>query len=129
MIDICQSLCEDSKLIDGIIEHLLQVWNRCLPYEEKNGTKYASLTPLIGTCILSEIFSNNGTEATETVFKESFAKIFSALFMRVSSTLANVMPYPKGKEEWVDPKATTKNNKQDKKNSVQQEYKKLNPSK
>ena len=126
MIDICHSLCEDSKLISNIIEHLLQVWNRCLPYEEKNGTKYASLTPLIGTCILSEIFSNNTTEATEVVFKESFPKIFSALFMRISSTLSNVMPYPKGKEEWIDPKAK---DTKDKKNSVQQEYKKLNPSK
>ncbi len=52
MIEICQSLCEDPKLIQSLIDHLLQVWNRCLPYEEKTGTKYASLTPLIGTVIL-----------------------------------------------------------------------------
>ncbi len=97
MIDICQVLCEDSQLIGNILDHLLQIWNRCLPYEEKANIKYASLTPLIGTCILSEIFSSNTTSATEQVFKENFEKIFCALLLRVSSTLSNVMPYPKSK--------------------------------
>ena len=126
MVDICQNLCEDSKLIQSIIDHLLQIWNRCLPYEEKNGTRYATLTPLIGTCILSEIFSNNTTAETEKVFKDNFEKIFCALFLRVSSTLSNVMPYPKGKDDWVD----VKNNADSiMKASVYQEYKKLVPSK
>lgn len=125
MVGICQTLCEDSKLIQSIIDHLLQIWNRCLPYEEKNGTRYATLTPLIGTCILSEIFSNNTTADTEKVFKENFEKIFCALFLRVSSTLSNVMPYPKGKDDWVDVKAADKEIKA----SVYQEYKKLVPSK
>lgn len=97
MIDICQNLCEDNQLISDIIEHLLQIWHRCLPYEEKNNVKYASITPLIGTCILNEIFSNNTTQNTEQVFNLNFEKLFSVLLIRVSSTLSNVMPYPKAK--------------------------------
>lgn len=38
-IDICQTLCEDSELIQNILENLLQIWNQCLPYEEKNNLK------------------------------------------------------------------------------------------
>ncbi len=97
MIDICQCLCEDSQLTFEIINHILQIWNRCLPYEEKNNVKYATLTPLIGTCILSELFSNNTTANTEQVFNQNFEKIFSALLVRVSSTLNNQMPFPKSK--------------------------------
>lgn len=122
MVDICQSLCEDSKLIQEIIDHLLQVWNRCIPYEEKSGSKYASLTPLIGTCILNEIFSNNTTPETEEVFKKNFEKIFCALMLRISSTLGTIMPYPKGKDEMNDLKGKKK------KEAIQQEYKNLVPS-
>jgi hypothetical protein len=55
------------------------------------------MTPLIGTCILTEIFSNNTTASTEQVFNQNFEKIFSALTVRVSSTLSNLMPIPKSK--------------------------------
>lgn len=55
------------------------------------------MTPLIGTCILSELFSNNTTANTEQVFNQNFEKIFTALMMRVSSTLSNQMPIPKSK--------------------------------
>lgn len=55
------------------------------------------MTPLIGTCILSELFSNNTAANTEQVFNQNFEKIFTALMMRVSSTLSNQMPIPKSK--------------------------------
>lgn len=97
MVDICQHLCEDSQLIRDILDHLLQIWNRCLPYEEKNSQKYASITSLIGTCILNEIFSNNTTSNTEVVFNENFEKLFSALLIRVASSISNIMPYPVSK--------------------------------
>lgn len=130
MIDICQCLCEDDKLVKDILEHLLQIWNRCLPYDEKIGVKYASITPLIGTCILNELFANNTTAATEQVYNQNFEKIFSALLVRVSSTLSNVMPYPKSKEEGAE---TVSNKKEDAKNqskqTVNSEYKKLDPCK
>ena len=110
MTDICQNLCEESPLINDIIDHLLQIWTRCLPYEEKNNTKYASITPLIGTCILNEIFSTNTTESTEKVFNDNFEKIYSALLIRVSSSLANVMPYPKSKDDYNDAKKDDQKN-------------------
>ena len=97
MIEICQSLCEDSLLISKIIEHLLQIWIRCIPYEEKNNIKYATLTPLIGTCILSEIFLNNTTATTEQIFIDQFEKIYCVLLLRVSSTLSTIMPFPNTK--------------------------------
>lgn len=96
-IDICQSLCEDSQLISDILDFILQLWNRCLPFEEKSNVKYASLTPLIATSILNEIFSNNTTANTEQVFNRNFEKIFSAILVRTASTLSNVMPIPKSK--------------------------------
>jgi hypothetical protein len=109
------------------MDHLLQIWNRCLPYEEKNNTKYASITPLVGSCILTEIFSTNTTESTEKVFNENFEKIFSALLIRVSSSLSNVMPYPKSKDDYVEGK------KDDPKNAakaqIQSDYKKIDPIK
>jgi hypothetical protein len=113
--------------VADIIEHILQIWNRCLPYEEKSNVKYASVTPLVGTCILNEIFLNNTTANTEQVFNQLFEKLFSALLVRVASTLGNVMPYPKGKEEAIE-----NNKKEDAKNSiksqVQSEYRKLDPN-
>lgn len=48
MVDICQNLCEDEKLIGNILDHLLKIWTACLPYDEKANIKYASITPLIG---------------------------------------------------------------------------------
>jgi len=101
MIDICQNLCEDDKLIGNILDHLLKIWTACLPYEEKANVKYATITPLIGTCILKELFANNTTAATEQVFNDNFEKLFSNLLVRVSSTLSNVMPYPKSKVHFV----------------------------
>ena len=124
MIDICQSISEDSKLVNDIIDHVLQIWSRCLPYEERLNVKYASLTPLIGTCLLTEIFSNNSTEETEKVFKSEFEKIFSALLLRLASTLNNVMPVPKAKEDDVKP-----DSKSSKAQPVVAEYKKLEPIK
>ena len=97
MIDVCQNLCEDDKLIGNILDHLLKIWVACLPYDEKANVKYASITPLIGTCILKELFANNTTAATEQVFNGNFEKLFSNLLVRVSSTMSNVMPYPKTK--------------------------------
>lgn len=150
IIDICQSLCEDSQLVGDILDHVLQLWNRCMPYEEKNGIKYASLTPLIATCILTEIFSNNSNGATEQVFVKNFEKLFTSLLVRVSSTLNTTMPYPKSKvcliyfvyylymlssqckNSYKDDSNET-GKKEDSKNSVktavQNEYKKLDPCK
>ncbi|RNA34035.1 Maestro heat-like repeat-containing family member 1, partial [Brachionus plicatilis] len=125
MTEICQSLCEDSQLINDIIDHLLQIWTRCLPYEEKNGSKYASITPLIGTCILNEIFSNNVTESTEKVFEDNFEKIFSALFIRISNSLSNLMPQPKPKEDHSE----NKNSKNLAKSQIQSDLKKIDPIK
>lgn len=104
MTEICQSLCEDSKLIGDIIDHLLQIWTRCLPYEERNGSKYASITPLVGSCILYELFSNNQTESTEKVFVDNFEKLFSALLIRISNSLSNIMPQPKANNDYSDSK-------------------------
>jgi hypothetical protein len=92
------------------------------------------MTPLIGTCILSEIFSNNTTANTEQVFNQNFEKIFSSLMVRISSSLSNQMPIPKSKDDSASetsPNSTHK--KDDNKNStkalIQAEYKKLDPCK
>ena len=116
MVYICQTLCEDSQLISDIFEHLLQIWNTCLPYEERNNLKYTSLTPLIGTCILSEIFSNNTTANTEQVFNSNFEKIFCSLLVRVASTLSNVMPFPKSKASILNKQTCIQNLINNKKN-------------
>ncbi|CAF0812872.1 unnamed protein product [Brachionus calyciflorus] len=126
MTEICQNLCEDSPLINNLLDHLLQIWTRCLPYEEKNMTKYASITPLVGTCILNEIFSTNATESTEKVFNDNFEKIFSALVIRVSSSLSNVMPYPKSKDDYTEKKDDSKNST---KSQILNDYKKIEPAK
>ena len=126
MIEICQSITEDSKLVGDIIDHILQIWSRCLPYEERLNIKYASITPLIGTCLLTELFSNNNTEETDVVVKANFEKIFSALLLRLSSSLNNQMPIPKAKEEEVLKKEFTKSAKEP---TVHSEYKKMEPIK
>lgn len=147
-IDICQNLCEDSQLISDILEFILQLWNRCLPYEEKNGMKLASLTPLIATSILNEIFSNNTTANTEQVFNKNFEKIFSAMLIRTASTLGTSMPIPKSKVSNInlfiyytflfnflllfikdDSPSDSKrgDSKNSAKNDIQNEYKKLDP--
>lgn len=125
MTEVCQSLCEDSQLINDIIDEILQIWTRCLPYEEKNGLKYASITPLIGTCILNEIFSNNLTESTEKIFADNFEKIFSALLIRISNSLSNIMPQAKLKEE----NSENKNSKGSAKPQPQSDFKKIDPIK
>ncbi len=127
MIDICQSLCEESDLISNILEHLLQIWNRCLPYEEKAGVKYASITPIVGTCILNELFANNTTATTEQVYNKNFEKLFSALLIRAASTLTCAMPYPKAKEDTADTGKKEDPKTAAAKSAVQNEYKKLDP--
>lgn len=91
------------------------------------------MTPLIGTCILSEIFSNNTTANTEQVFNQNFEKIFSALMVRISSTLSNQMPIPKSKDDSSEPSSPATNKKDDSKNAtksaIQAEYRKLEPCK
>ena len=150
-IDICQNLCEDSQLINEILEFILQLWNRCLPYEEKNGMRFASLTPLIATSILTEIFSNNTTANTEQVFNKNFEKTFSALLVRTASTLSSSMPIPKSKvnnllffklyklillfsfyiliKDESQPEQKKSDSKNAPKNDIQGEYKKLDPCK
>jgi hypothetical protein len=94
------------------------------------------MTPLIGTCILSEIFSNNTTANTEQVFNQNFEKIFSSLMVRISSSLSNQMPIPKAKDDSASEtsaNSTSTHKKDDNKNStkalIQAEYKKLDPCK
>jgi hypothetical protein len=127
MIDICQTLCEESDLISNILEHLLQIWNRCLPYEEKAGVKYASITPIVGTCILNELFANNTTAPTEQVYNKNFEKLFGALLIRTASTLNCTMPYPKSKDETADTAKKEDPKTAAAKLAVQNEYKKLDP--
>jgi maestro heat-like repeat-containing protein family member 1 len=124
-------------LTNNIIEHILLIWNRCIPYEEKSNAKYTSLTPLVATCILSELFSNNTTPATEQIFNNNFEKLYSSLLVRVASTCGNLMPFPKTKDgettKQTDSSSTSsKKSSKDKnstKDSVQNEYKKLQPVK
>jgi hypothetical protein len=75
---------------------------------------------------LTELFSNNTTEETDKVFKDNFEKIFSALLLRLASTLNNQMPNPKAKEEEVVKKESSKSAKEQ---TVLSEYKKLEPIK
>jgi len=124
MIDICKSLSEDAQLVDEIIVHILQIWSRCVPFEERNGVKYTAITPLVGTCLLIELFTHAETQATQDIFDKNFEKIFTAVIIRIASTIDNQMPLPKGKEESEVPQ------KQDAKSvkaSVNADYRKLEP--
>jgi hypothetical protein len=87
-------------------------------------TKYTSLTPLVGSCLLTEIFKQNTAPNTEQVLKKNFEKIFSALLLRIASTLDNQMPFARNKDE-NETKSDSKSTKQ----AVNTEYKKLEPVK
>ncbi len=86
--------------------------------------KHTSLTPLVGTCLLTEIFTHNSNANTEQVFKKNFEKIFSALLLRIASTLDNQMPLTRNKDE-NETKPDAKSTKQ----AVNTEYKKIEPVK
>lgn len=125
-IDICQSLCEEPNLLTDIIETILKMWSRCLPYEEKGDIKYATVTPLIGTAILNELFSNFKKESnTDENFKFNFEKIFVALIIRIASTIGNQMPVLNQQKSEADVKQDPKNSKA----AIQNDYKKLEPIK
>ena len=86
-------------------------------------TKYAAIIPLCGTCLLTEIFTNNTNTNTEQVLIKNFEKIFSALSLRVASTLNTQMPLARSKDE-----SETKDLKSVKV-AVHAEYKKMDPIK
>ena len=127
MIDICKSLSEDGQLVDDIIVHILQIWSRCVPFEERNGIKYTSITPLVGSCLLIELFNNSENEKTIEVYEKNFEKILTAILIRIASTINNQMPPPKGKEEHeqTPQKGDAKNTKA----AIINDYKKLEPVK
>jgi hypothetical protein len=102
------------------------MWSRCLPYEDKGDIKYATVTPLVGTAILNELFSNFKRESnTDENFKFNFEKIFVALIIRTASTIGNQMPMLSQQKNEADAKQDAKNAK----TAVQSDYKKLEPIK
>ena len=103
LIDICQTLAEEGQLVDDISNHIVQLWSRTLPYEEKSGIKFATITPLVANCILNELFVNVTSVEAEHVLTRNFERFFSAILIRIASTIGNTMPFT----------TTTNNNKED----------------
>ncbi|CAH1780505.1 unnamed protein product, partial [Owenia fusiformis] len=102
--DVCDmwtSVAEDEALTSSLLDHILDLLSRSLPYEEKTDPRDKEKTiktsmqlPLSAISALTEIFK---VEASETVVTSLYHKLFAALLVAIGSTVG-CRP-PKHKEE------------------------------
>ncbi|XP_064611998.1 maestro heat-like repeat-containing protein family member 1 [Liolophura sinensis] len=124
VVEIWKILSQDPVLVSRMIEHILELLQRSLPYEEKPGDKErpqrtAMPLPLAATSALTEIFN---CEETEEVVMKNFHRLFAALILRIGSMI-NVKP-PKGVQ--LDKKEEV-NTKDKKSANIVRESKKTTP--
>jgi len=90
IIECWRIQAEDPMLLASLIDHLLDMLSRNLPYEERQHTRNkdevvrtATLPPLAVTCALSELMC---VEEGKEVIAENFHKLLAAVLVRVAST-------------------------------------------
>ncbi|KAL4234897.1 Mroh1p [Mactra antiquata] len=89
VIEIWKILSQDNQLLIVMLDHMLELYHKSLPYEEKpqegrEPIKKATQIPLSITCALVEIFQ---VEETEEQIKKNYHRLFAALMVRIGSSI------------------------------------------
>jgi hypothetical protein len=86
-------ICEDSNVVSGIVEFIIQLWAQSLPFEEKSGSKQFPVELVITLYFLNTMFVNTTSEKTKELLRWSFEKIFCNLVIMISNSIQNVKPH------------------------------------
>lgn len=89
MVEIWKILAKDTQLTTIILDHMLELLQKSLPYEEKEkdgkeSTKKATQVPLAITCALCVILQ---VEETEEQVAKIYHKLFAALMVRLGASV------------------------------------------
>ncbi|XP_052229832.1 maestro heat-like repeat-containing protein family member 1 isoform X3 [Dreissena polymorpha] len=118
VVEIWKILSSDPQLVAVMLDHMLELYGKSLPYEEKQPddkkepVRRATQTPLAITCALVEILQ---VEETEEQVKKSYHRLFAALLVRIGSSVgveplkpAQSEPAAKDKKKGVPPPTSSK---------------------
>ncbi|WAR11640.1 MROH1-like protein, partial [Mya arenaria] len=89
-VEIWRILCGDSQLVTVMLDHMLDLYQKSLPYEEKpqddgkEPVRRATQTPLAITCALVEVFQ---VEEVEEQVVKNYHRLFAALMVRMGSSV------------------------------------------
>ncbi|XP_052816666.1 maestro heat-like repeat-containing protein family member 1 isoform X2 [Mya arenaria] len=105
-VEIWRILCGDSQLVTVMLDHMLDLYQKSLPYEEKpqddgkEPVRRATQTPLAITCALVEVFQ---VEEVEEQVVKNYHRLFAALMVRMGSSVG-VEPLKPPQSEPTTPK-------------------------
>ncbi|XP_064639982.1 maestro heat-like repeat-containing protein family member 1 isoform X2 [Lineus longissimus] len=115
--EIWQTIAQDGQLLQHIIDHILDMMSRTLPYEErpdpkdkKKNVKTATIPPLAATSGLCQMFK---VEESQEKVAKNFHRLFS-MYVVLMGAMVETKP-PKIKDEW---KEQSKKDKKEKNRST-----------
>ncbi|XP_034336261.2 maestro heat-like repeat-containing protein family member 1 isoform X2 [Magallana gigas] len=88
MVEVWQTLCQDPQLTAAMIDHMLDLLHKSLPYEERTSeeetVRTATSLPMAVTCALKIIFD---CEETEEQGLKAYHTLMGALMLRIGSSV------------------------------------------
>ncbi|XP_056020899.1 maestro heat-like repeat-containing protein family member 1 isoform X2 [Ostrea edulis] len=88
MVEIWQTLSQDPQITTAMIDQMLGMLHKSLPYEERNNeeeiTRTATSTPMAVTCAMKIIFD---CEETEEQVVKAYHTLMGALMLRIGSSV------------------------------------------
>lgn len=120
VVEIWKIISQDAQLTTVMLDHMLELYQKSLPYEEKTQdgkepTRKATQIPLAITCALVEIFQ---VDETEEQVKKNYHRLFAALMVRMGSSVGveplkqkdppRKFPEPKDKKKGAPPPSSSK---------------------
>ncbi|XP_060593728.1 maestro heat-like repeat-containing protein family member 1 [Ruditapes philippinarum] len=89
VVEIWKILSQDPQITTVMFDHMLELYQKSLPYEEKpqegrEPVRKATQVPLAITCALVEILQ---VEETEEQVKKIYHRLFAALMVRIGSSV------------------------------------------
>lgn len=89
VVEIWKILSQDPQITTVMLDHMLELYQKSLPYEEKpqegrEPVRKATQVPLAITCALVEILQ---VEETEEQVKKIYHRLFAALMVRIGSSV------------------------------------------
>eukprot|EP00058_Branchiostoma_floridae_P019456 XP_002604946.1 hypothetical protein BRAFLDRAFT_77203 [Branchiostoma floridae] len=116
LVECWKILAAEPQLTANLIDHLLEIMARHVPYEEKavkdrkqRPPRTATALPMAASCALAEILQ---VPETEEVVISNYHRLFSAVMVRVGAT-TGVKPPPKESQAGSEQKPAPKPKKKD----------------
>jgi len=89
LITIIHDLADNKPLTEAVLAQIMECWSRSLPYEEKDGHRYATAQPLMALYLLNEWFQS---DRICDLGEYAFSRVFVAIFVRMASHVDTLPP-------------------------------------